>query len=184
MLAAATIHVWAAVEHASESLWVAVSFVVIAVAQGAFGSRMLWPVSPRTVRFAAAGSGVVALVWLATRTLHVSILPETPEPVGAADLAATLLEIADVLGATAVRRGTPLRRWAMPSWAASAALATTSFAGTHGIGPVGHGTDLHDFVHLAPVVAAFTLFAYTVVIRSRRYGLSFSLALRPTALDR
>jgi hypothetical protein len=52
--AAAAIHVWAAIEHASESAAIASAFVAMAVAQLLFGARLLRRTTPAAALMGAA----------------------------------------------------------------------------------------------------------------------------------
>ena len=173
--AAAAIHVWAAIEHASESAAIASAFVAMAVAQLLFGARLLRRTTPAVALMGAGASLAIAALWVATRTVHVPLLPETPEPIGAPDLAASLLEMGLAAAALAI-----VRRSAVPSlgpvaWGLAAALATTPLAHAGGA-----ASGIHALVHAGLVAAAFAVFAHTVVERVRASGIRWSLALRPT----
>jgi hypothetical protein len=172
-LGAALIHACAAAEHASESAAIAAAFVMLAVGQVALGVLTFSRVRARTVVVGAAASAVVASIWAATRTLHVPLLPETPESIGAPDVAATLLEVMFAVGGAALIAGIRLDRWSPAAWAASAALATTPLGHVHDEGAAA----IHSLLHVGAIAAAFAAFCVPVCARIRAGDVRFSLAL-------
>jgi hypothetical protein len=172
-LGAAAIHAWAAAEHASESVGISAAFVVLAVGQAALGLLTFSRVRAGTVLAGVAGSTVVACVWLATRTVHVPLLPATPESIGGPDVAATLLEVIFAVGGGAVLVGIRLDRLSGAAWALSGALVTTPLGHVHDEGAAA----IHSLLHVGAIAAAFAAFCVAVWARVRAGNVRFSLAL-------
>jgi hypothetical protein len=99
---AALIHVEAAVDHYSEYRLYSAVFVALAVWQALWAWRLLRGGTRLTLLAGVLGNTAIALLWLASRTTGVPIapVPWEPEPVGAADLLATLSELVIVTAAT------------------------------------------------------------------------------------
>jgi hypothetical protein len=107
------IHVGAAVDHFDESLLYAVAFGTIAAAQFGWAAMLVRGPSRRVLLLGCAFNvGVIAL-WSASRTVGVPFAPRpwVPEPVGVADLLATLGEITTVIAALGVAM--------FPQWSAA-----------------------------------------------------------------
>jgi hypothetical protein len=94
----ALIHLQAAADHLSESRLYAVSFLFVAVAQGAWGVAMLSRPSRAAIWAGIVGSLIVVAGWCASRTLGLPIGPDSsgPEAAGVLDVLATLDELAIV----------------------------------------------------------------------------------------
>jgi hypothetical protein len=124
----AAIHAVVAVPHFHEYVPYGVAFTVLAAAQAGWG--VLVSCRP-TVRWLGAGMlvsvGVIA-VWAISRTVGLPLGPEagSPEPVGFADVGATLDELALVMLAAALLRG---RARTLGLWARQAALIVLVFSG-------------------------------------------------------
>jgi hypothetical protein len=95
---AALIHVKAAVDHYTEYLLYSAAFVVLAGFQVTWARQLLSRPSRLTLLVGAAGNASIMMLWLASRTVGLPIgpVPWQPEPVGAADLLATVSELAIV----------------------------------------------------------------------------------------
>ena len=109
---AGAVHLTVIGEHFAESWLYGSFFLVLTVLQFGWAAAVLWRPSRSLLLAGAAASVLVALLWLATRTIGIPVGPgagET-EPFGAAD---TLCSITELLTAAlvllAVRRPQALR---------------------------------------------------------------------------
>lgn len=111
--AAATIHFAVVWPHANESLLLGALFALAGAFQLAWAPLVLMRPSGRVLTAGAAVSVGIALAWAMSRTVGLPFGPETwsPEPVGLADTAATIFELAIATGALLLRRelARPLR---------------------------------------------------------------------------
>lgn len=102
---AGVIHVVATVEHLSDEWWLVLFFAVVGAGQlaAAWWLRRR-PPERSALALIAAGSAVVALLWIASRTTGIPFGPEAGRisPVGVGDSVATLQELAFVAIAAAV----------------------------------------------------------------------------------
>jgi hypothetical protein len=105
---AGLIHIGAAVDHLGEFPLYALVFVALAVVQLTWGAAILRRPSRRVLLFGCAfNAGVIAL-WAASRTVGVPVAPRpwVPEPVGVADLLATVDELLSVIAVGSVLMAT------------------------------------------------------------------------------
>ena len=121
--AASLIHVDAAVQHFDEYVLFSVFFAVLAVLQFAWAFAVCRRPSRALLRAGAAGSLLVAALWLMSRTTGLPLGPERwePESVGPFDLLATADEILLallVLTPRSFRPGTIVARVSMEAAAA------------------------------------------------------------------
>jgi len=137
-------------------------FVTLAVAQAALGVAALTVTDRRLYAAAVAVSVATIALWAGSRTIGWPIGPAAgePEPVGRADLTATLLEVATVVAAAPLARtdgGAPA--WRRPGrggvLAVAAAAALTAVVTWYGLQPTSvcdtHDASLMRFGPLAPV---------------------------------
>jgi hypothetical protein len=189
LLGAAVIHAVQTPSHVEEWWAAGIAFVTLAVAQAALGVAVL-AVSDRRLYAAAVVVSVATIVlWVGSRTIGLPIGPEAgePEPVGRADLAATLLEVATVLAAAPLARtdsGAPAWRWAsrVRVLAVMVAAALTAAVSWHGLQPTSvcddHHADQDALGPLAPVEGHSLLPAATPVATAtvgQRVGLVVGL---------
>ena len=71
-LVAASMHVWAMPEHFEEWWGYGVFFLVVAVAQGAYGVAVLRRPGPSLFLLGSAGNLAVAVLYVVTRTVGIS----------------------------------------------------------------------------------------------------------------
>ena len=122
--ASGLIHVVAAVQHVEEYLLFAVFFAVLAPVQFAWGVAVYRRPSGRLLTLGAAGSVLIAVLWLVSRTagLPIGETPWQPEAVGPLDVLASADEV--VLAAMVFLHLVPLPRATLAratSWLAAAA---------------------------------------------------------------
>jgi hypothetical protein len=108
---AGLIHVVAAAQHLEEYALYAVFFAALALAQFAWAVGVYRSSHPRLIMIGAAGSVLVVLLWLASRTVGIPIGPSPwrPEPVGAIDTIASSDELVLAL-LVVLRSGAPRDR--------------------------------------------------------------------------
>jgi hypothetical protein len=169
-LAAAAIHFAFIGAHVREALVHGSFFILVAWAQATWGLAILVVPARSLLIVGAAGNLAVVVVWLASRTIGVPLGPEpwTRETIGTADLAATVMEAAIVIGClrllTGRRTGVRGRRWGTaPIVAYGLALALLSSGAIAATGDHAHAGSTpgrgHDLAagshgHDAGVVAA------------------------------
>jgi hypothetical protein len=104
--AAATIHLAVVWPHANESLLLGVLFALAGAFQLAWAPLVLVRPSRRVLAAGAVVNAGIALAWAVSRTVGLPFGPEawSPEPVGLADSAATIFELAIATGAVILRR--------------------------------------------------------------------------------
>jgi hypothetical protein len=152
LLGAAAIHAAQTPSHV-EQWWAAgIVFVTLAVAQAALGVAAL-AVTDRGLYAAAIVVSVATIaLWVGSRTIGLPIGPEVsqPEPVGRADLTATLLEVATVLAAVALARAGGAPAWRRSGRAGMLAVAVvaalTAVVSWYGLQP----TSVCDTHHANP----------------------------------
>lgn len=90
---------------------VAVGFAVMGALQGACAVRLLSHPSPRVLLLAGGFHALLALIWLASRTTGLVFIAgaENSEPVGVADVIATMFSLG-VMGVAVVARDLPPAR--------------------------------------------------------------------------
>jgi hypothetical protein len=106
---AALIHAVVVPEHWHEYRPYAVCFAVLAAAQAGWSIAVFRDPTPRLLRAGAGLCAGVVAVWVVSRTVGLPVGPEagSPEPVGAVDVAATLVELAIIGLAAAFWRDWP-----------------------------------------------------------------------------
>jgi hypothetical protein len=106
LLGAAVIHAVQVPSHLEEWRAAGITFVVLAAGQAALGLVLAVRADRRLFLLAQGVSLATIGLWLVSRTGGLPIGPEPgePEPVGRADLTATVLEVATVLAAILLRR--------------------------------------------------------------------------------
>ncbi len=110
---AASIHISAAVNHLPEYLPWGIFFICLAIAQVALAAVVVLVPSRSLFVAAAVGTTAVIGVWVISRTVGVPLapVPWSPEPIGALDLTATLIEaVSIVLFVLLIRRPPRPRR--------------------------------------------------------------------------
>jgi len=166
-----------------------ITFVTLAVAQAALGVAALAVTDRRLYAAAIVVSVATIALWAGSRTIGLPIGPEVgePEPVGRADLTATLLEAATVLAAAPLARadrGAPAWRWpgAVAVLAVTTAAALTAAVSWYGLQPTSvchtHDASLERVGPLAPVQGHSLLPAATPVATAtvgQRVGLVVGL---------
>jgi hypothetical protein len=103
-LAAAAIHFAVTGDHFQEGVAIGLFFAILAWAQVLWAVGILLAPSRLLLAAGIAGNLVVVVIWAVSRTTGLPFGAEagTPEPVGAADVAATVLELVIVGGAALV----------------------------------------------------------------------------------
>src|SRR6266704_3667027 len=110
---AASIHISAAVNHLPEYLPWGIFFICLAMAQVAVAAVVVLVPSRSLFVAASVGTAGVIGVWVISRTVGVPLapVPWSPEPIGALDLTATLIEaVSIVLFVLLIRRPPGARR--------------------------------------------------------------------------
>ena len=110
-LVAASMHVWAMPEHFEEWWGYGVFFLVVAVAQGAYGVAVLRRPGPSLFLLGSAGNLAVAVLYVVTRTVGIPYFGPhagVVEEVGMLGLAATVVEVTLVIALVASLR---FARW-------------------------------------------------------------------------
>jgi hypothetical protein len=147
-LVAAGLHFAVMADHFNETWYHGTFFAVVAWLQLAWAAAIVLKPSRRVLLAGIIGNLVIAEVWLVSRTIGIPFGPNSgeSEPAAFADILATSLEVAIVLGSLALLRPSFLSRSvraarAVPALAAFAvliaALATWSLTPAFG----GHGHD-------------------------------------------
>jgi hypothetical protein len=189
LLGAAVLHAAQTPSHVEEWWAAGIVFVTLAVAQAALGVAVLAVTDRRLYAAAVAVSVATIALWVGSRTIGLPIGPEAgkPEPIGRADLTATLLEVATVLAAVPLAQadsGAPA--WRRPSrvrvLAVTAAAALTAAMCWYGLQPTSvcddHHADQDVLGPLAPVEGHSLLPAATPVATAtvgQRVGLVVGL---------
>jgi hypothetical protein len=171
LLGAAVIHAAQTPSHVEEWWAAGIVFVTLAAVQAVLGVAAL-AITDRGLYAAAIVVSVVTItLWVGSRTIGLPVGPEVgqPEPVGRADLVATLLEAATVLAAVPLARA-----GRAPSWQRSgrtrvlAVMAVTALTGAvtwYGLQPTSvcgdHHTDQAQLGPLAPMEGHSLLLAST-----------------------
>jgi hypothetical protein len=104
-IAAGLIHATVVPHHLEESTVLGASFVATAIFQIAWAAPASVRLDARTLDVGVAVNGAVIAAWIASRTVGLPFGPHAwmPEPVGAVDATATILELIIVIGSTLVR---------------------------------------------------------------------------------
>ncbi len=107
---AAAIHLAAGPAHVEELGDPGLAFYAMALFQVGLGVALVRAggLGPTAVRIGVAGSSVISLTWLVSRTVGLPFMPGAPEAVGTADLVATILQVGLIAGLVVPRRA--LRR--------------------------------------------------------------------------
>jgi hypothetical protein len=133
---AGVIHIGASIDHAQEFLLYTPVFALFAAFQVGWALVVTRRSSPRVLVLGIALNAAVVLLWVASRTVGVPIapVPWVPEPVGAADLLATVAESAIVLGTACVLRS-PGSRFAQRAlaWLAPVLLGVLFLSVMYGV---------------------------------------------------
>ncbi len=97
---AGILHLLASRDHL-EHAPIAASFVLLGLAQFAWGALVAWRRSPRVLALGALGSLAVVAVWVLSRTMGIPIMDaiSQAEPIGIADATATFFELMAAAGA-------------------------------------------------------------------------------------
>lgn len=95
--AAAAIHLAVVGEHLEESALLGAFFLVLGAAQCAYAVAVVVRVHRRLLLVGLTVNLAVVLLWVCTRTVGIPFVEGSPEPVGPADLVATVLELATVV---------------------------------------------------------------------------------------
>jgi hypothetical protein len=154
-LAAALVHASVVPDHPGLPLHVAF-FLVSAVLQSGLAAVVLRGRSGRWLALTAACNGVIAVIWVLSRTTGVPVEGAAAEPIGFKDAISTLLELGVVAGAGLVAvlpeasRRVPLRAGSLASTVMAAGVWGLAVAGL--IAPHTHDDHLH--LHGAGVEAA------------------------------
>ena len=120
-------------------------FLGLALIEGALAAGLLLAPSRRVALVAGGASLATVAVWAWTRTLGLPLGPGagTPEPVGRADLVATLLEVATAV-ALLPRAARPARALSLPTVAAVALITAIGLAGAGDHAHQAHGPGAVD----------------------------------------
>ncbi|GEM_PF-4770355 len=146
------------------------------MAQLALGWLLLRRANRAPLVWSALGSIAVVAAWVATRTMRLPLLNETPEPVGLPDVAASVLELVFAAGVLAALMRPALVRFSAFAWGLSAALATTPLAhAAHGAAAANVG--VHTVAHAGLIAGACGAFGHVLVREARAGRLGFSMSL-------
>ena len=165
LLGAAAIHGSLAGEHLGEWLAAGVFFLVLEVVQLCLAVRAVFAWDRRTAAMVVVVGGATLALWSVSRTVGMPIGPadfRAPEPVGAADLACGLLELASMAAAAAAMRwmaspqgrvgadSSPTRAGALAGALAAAAALVVTIVGVSPALVATSGGDGHHHVSSRP----------------------------------
>ena len=110
-IGAGLIHVTVIPHHLEESTVLGVAFAAAAIFQIAWAAPASVRLDALTVDLGVAVNAAIVAGWIASRTIGLPFGPHAwlAEPVGATDVAATVLELLIVIGSTLVRVSLPDR---------------------------------------------------------------------------
>ena len=133
----ALIHLGAAVDHAGQFPLYAATFALLAAMQIAWAALILWRPGERVLLYGCAFNAGILALWALSRTVGVPVAPRpwVPEPVGVADLIASVAELVVILAVWSIVMAPRLRiaRY-LSERAVLPIVALLFFASLYGVG--------------------------------------------------